>query len=96
MAAIHGSCLCGGVKFQITGSLRRPMNCHCSMCRKAQGAAFRSRARVRAEDFRWVRGESLVRYFQSSPGFFRGFCSVCGSPWPAPNSDTNPRVRIRQ
>jgi hypothetical protein len=32
------------------------------------------------EDFKWVQGEELVKYFESSPGFHRGFCSVCGSP----------------
>jgi len=50
------------------------------MCRKAHGAAFRSRARIRAADFRWVQGEELVTYYESSPGNHRGFCSVCGSP----------------
>jgi hypothetical protein len=50
------------------------------MCRKAQGAAFRSRARVQAADFRWISGEHLVTFFESSPGNHRGFCRVCGSP----------------
>ena len=56
------------------------LNCHCSMCRKAHGAAFRSRARIRAADFRWVQGEELVTYYESSPGNHRGFCRVCGTP----------------
>ena len=80
MSVIRGSCLCGGVKYEITGPLMRAGHCHCSRCRKAHGAAFRSRARVRVVDFRWVQGEPLVKYFESSPGFRRGFCSVCGSP----------------
>ena len=28
MTAIGGSCLCGGVKFEITGPLSSPLNCH--------------------------------------------------------------------
>jgi hypothetical protein len=80
MTLIRGSCLCGGIEFEITGPLLRPGNCHCSMCRKQHGAAFRSRVRVRKEDFRWVEGEKLVKFYQSSPGFRRGFCGVCGSP----------------
>lgn len=80
MPVVRGSCLCGGVKYEITGPLMRSGHCHCSNCRKAHGAAFRSRARVRVEDFKWVKGEGLVTYFESSPGFHRGFCSVCGSP----------------
>src|SRR5437868_11978071 len=80
MKMIRGSCLCGGVKFQINGTLTQARNCHCSMCRKAQGAAFRSRASATALDFEWVEGEDLVTFYESSPGNFRGFCRVCGSP----------------
>jgi len=89
MTPIRGSCLCGGVKFEIAGPLLSPLNCHCSQCRKQHGAAFRSRARVRAADFRWLQGMELVRYYESSPDFHRGFCSKCGSPIvnrPGPNS----------
>jgi hypothetical protein len=50
------------------------------MCRKAQDAAFRSRAGVKTSDFKWVQGKELMTYYESSPGFERGFCRVCGSP----------------
>jgi hypothetical protein len=76
---IHGSCLCGGVKFVITGPLLRPLNCHCSMCRKAHSAAFRSRAGVARADFHYVSGEDLVHRYESSPGTWRCFCGRCGS-----------------
>lgn len=77
---LRGSCLCGSARFEIAGPLTNPLNCHCSNCRKAQGSAFRSRAGVNAADFRWLQGEKLVTYFESSPGVRRGFCRVCGSP----------------
>lgn len=77
---IHGSCQCGGIKYRITGPLTGARNCHCSMCRKLQGSAFRSRAGVKREDFAWVQGEHLVTFFESSKGNRRGFCRVCGSP----------------
>ena len=80
MQAIRGSCLCGGVKFEIVGPLLRPLNCYCSLCRKQHGAAFRSRARVRRSDFRWLEGQELVSYYEATPGYRRGFCRVCGSP----------------
>src|SRR5205823_813248 len=80
MTSVRGSCLCGGVKFEINGPLVAPSNCHCTMCRKQHGAAFRSRARVEISDFKWVQGEDLVTFYESSPGGFRGFCRVCGSP----------------
>ena len=49
------------------------------MCRKAHGAAFRTRAAVRSSDFTWLTGEELTTSYESSKGEFRIFCSVCGS-----------------
>ena len=77
---LKGSCLCGSIRYEIDGPLDEVRNCHCSMCRKAHSAAFRSRASVKSRDFRWTAGESLVTWYQSSPGTRRGFCSCCGSP----------------
>ena len=78
--AIQGSCLCGGVRYEIRGPLTNTLNCHCTMCRKAHGAAFRSRAGVAAAHFHWISGEALVTFYESSPGTHRGFCRVCGAP----------------
>lgn len=80
MTAVRGSCLCGGVKFEIDGPLESPLNCHCLNCRKQHGAAFRSRVRINKDHFRWIRGHDLVNFYESSPGMFRGFCRRCGSP----------------
>ena len=76
---LAGSCLCGRVRYEISGALRGALNCHCSMCRKAHGAAFRSRASVKAADFRWVQGEDLLTWYETSPGNHRGFCRICGA-----------------
>jgi len=76
---LRGSCLCRGIRYAIAGDLELPLNCHCSICRKATGAAFRSRARVSAAAFRWVVGEELVSRYESSPGHVRTFCRICGS-----------------
>jgi hypothetical protein len=77
---LKGSCLCAGVSYEINGPLEDVRNCHCSICRKAHSAAFRSRASVRSRDFRWTAGENLIAWYESSPGTHRGFCSRCGSP----------------
>nr|WP_269435211.1 GFA family protein [Alcaligenes faecalis] len=55
------------------------MYCHCSMCCKSHGSAFRARGKVRIVAFRWLRGQELLRFYESSPGEHRGFCSQCGS-----------------
>ena len=77
---LRGGCLCGGLRYEITGPLLGALNCHCGMCRKAQGAAFRSRAAVRRGDFRWLAGDGLLQRYRSSPNTLRSFCRVCGSP----------------
>lgn len=77
---IHkGSCLCGRIRYEIRGDLHGVLNCHCSMCRKAHGAAFRTRASVKAVEFHWLSGEDLLTYYESSPGERRSFCRVCGA-----------------
>jgi hypothetical protein len=67
------------VRYRIHGALRDVLNCHCSMCRKAHGAAYRTRAAVAAADFEFLSGEALLTFFTSSPGEHRSFCRVCGS-----------------
>ena len=48
---IKGSCLCGGVRFEIDAA-RSLTFCHCSNCRKLSGAAFASYVHVDADKFR--------------------------------------------
>jgi len=76
---IRGACLCGEVRYEIDGKLLGAGNCHCSMCRKAHGAAFATYANVDPESFRWVCGEDLVAFYESSPNAGRSFCRKCGS-----------------
>jgi hypothetical protein len=77
---LKGSCLCGGVRYEISGKLGPSIHCHCGQCRKASGASFTTNAGARSDDFRFVEGEALVGEFESSPGQFRCFCKRCGSP----------------
>ena len=76
---IRGSCLCGSVKYEVHGDVPPAVNCHCSMCRKAHGAAFGSYARVEKKDFVVVSGASDIASYQSSPDVTRTFCRHCGS-----------------
>jgi hypothetical protein len=78
---VRGSCLCGGVRFE-ADAVPLLTHCHCSNCRKLSGAAFRTYAHVEPAAFRFLQGEDLIQGFESSPGSFRSFCRVCGSPVP--------------
>jgi hypothetical protein len=74
-----GSCLCGGIRYEVDRLQGPIIHCHCSMCRKATGAAFRTRVTVGTSAFRWRAGQELLARFPSSPGEERTFCRVCGS-----------------
>ena len=77
---LTGSCLCGGVKYEIDGELGAVTNCHCSLCRKMTGSAFASGATIPTASFRFVAGSELLKEWESSPGYHRVFCGRCGSP----------------
>ena len=76
---VRGSCLCGGVAFEVELPFRRANVCHCSRCRKHSGGAGLVQGRVLRERFRLVRGGELVRSFSPEGGKVKAFCSVCGS-----------------
>ena len=67
---IKGSCLCGGVKFEINEA-RSLTYCDCRNCRKLSGAHVASYVHVDADKFRFVAGEKLIQTFESAPGSFR-------------------------
>ncbi len=73
----RGSCLCGAVRFEVTGALPPPDACHCTMCRKWSGHFFASSDVPRQA--LTVHGSEHVSWYQSSPKIRRGFCKTCGS-----------------
>lgn len=90
-----GSCLCGGVCYEIDGRLEPIQVCHCSQCRKAQGSALVTNIPVSIASFRLTTGADLLSAFESSPGKLRFFCKVCGSPIYSEHVNLPGVVRIR-
>jgi len=87
---IRGSCLCGGVRFEIKGAVGPFELCHCNRCRKVSGSAFAAMVGVRTEDFRLLQGKELITTYEaplleSPPPYRTSFCSRCGSPVPDPD-----------
>jgi hypothetical protein len=80
--AIHGSCLCGDVAFELSGPIEPLGHCHCSICRKHHGAAFASFGATSASAFRLLRGREGIRRYASSAQGVREFCGRCGSSLP--------------
>ena len=89
---IRGSCLCGGVRFEITRAVGPFELCHCSRCRKASGSAFVAGLGVLRDDFRLLQGRELITTYEAPvretpPAYRTCFCSRCGSPVPNPLLD---------
>ena len=91
----RGSCLCGGVSFQINAELAPIQMCHCSQCRKAQGGAFGTNTPVHTEHFVLHSGSELLTEYESSPGKRRVFCRRCGSPLYSSRDTLAGVIRIR-
>jgi hypothetical protein len=85
---IHGSCLCGNVRYEVDGPFEVMTHCQCSMCRKHHGAAFATFVSVPLSGFRWIAGEAEISTFQSSEYGKRTFCGKCGSVTPVVEEET--------
>lgn len=77
--SVKGKCLCGKVRYEISGPLFDISHCHCSMCRRQHGAAFATYADFNPGDFSWTSGEGLVKTYATESGDGWSFCSECGS-----------------
>jgi hypothetical protein len=84
---LHGSCLCGAVRYQVSGPLTMMAHCHCSMCRKQHGAPFVTFTAADLASFAWLAGQDTVVTFASSASGRRAFCRICGSAVPAPMAE---------
>lgn len=76
---IKGSCFCGANQFAITQPAVDSHHCHCSVCRRLQGAAFVTLSIFPKAGFRWTKGGDL-QSFSSSDKVHRNRCKNCGSP----------------
>ena len=82
---MQGSCLCGGVHYELQGDLRNSVACHCVQCRKTSGHFVAATSAARGDVT--VRGE--VRWYHASDTARRGFCGTCGSSlfWDGPGEN---------
>ena len=90
--AIHGSCLCGSVRFEIDRAVGPAEYCHCNRCRKVSGSSALLMIRVDTKDYRFVSGGEFVKSYAAPvlyrpPAYRSSFCSKCGSPVPVPVPD---------
>jgi hypothetical protein len=76
---LRGGCLCGAVGYEVEDAFQYALNCHCSRCRRATGAAFKPFGGIEREKLRLVRGEDRLLIFGEPDGSHDLRCSGCGS-----------------
>ena len=72
-----GGCVCGQVRYSVSGLLADVIACHCRECRRMSGHVFAATAASRDRfDITVATG---LGWYQSSETSRRGFCRTCGS-----------------
>ncbi|MBB6094129.1 hypothetical protein HNQ60_003010 [Povalibacter uvarum] len=92
MSAVEGGCLCGAVRYRVSGTPISSSLCHCRSCRLASGAPVVAWFVVLNEQFALLGGE--LRAFRSSESVVREFCARCGSQISYQHDDAPDRIEL--
>ena len=76
---LEGRCLCGGVRYQVTGTPTLMAHCHCTRCQRSGGASNGTVVAVKPEDYKVVQGEDLLHRYEEEGFTPRVSCARCGS-----------------
>jgi len=78
LRTLGGKCLCGTVVYEVEDQFRYSLNCHCSNCRRATGAAFKPFAGIELAKLRITRGADRLLIF-GEESTHDAHCGKCGS-----------------
>jgi hypothetical protein len=73
---MEGGCLCGAVRYRVSGSAFDSDYCHCRTCQKSIGAVVVTWMDFKLEQVTWLAGKPTE--YASSEHVRRGFCRTCG------------------
>ena len=78
-AKLTGGCLCGDIRYEVTGSPQRVFICHCTDCQQQSGSAFGMSLVVNEEDFHLTQGKPKTITSKSAAGRDKlgAFCPQC-------------------
>jgi hypothetical protein len=82
MSKRTGGCLCGTVRYELSGAAQMELSCHCRDCQYAAGGGPAHTTIMRAEDVRVTQGKANEYWTVSAKGrrVARLFCQRCGTP----------------
>jgi hypothetical protein len=92
---LSGGCLCGAIRFEVSGPPLLAGYCHCTHCQKRTGTASSVNCRVARADFRLVSGAEQLRAYQPPVGRPKLFCQTCGSALFSGDPFSDEQVAIR-
>ncbi len=72
---LTGQCLCGAIRYQLTGEPRHVAVCHCRDCRRSAGAPMVSWAMFPESALTLLQGQPKT--INSSGSAMRSFCADC-------------------
>lgn len=82
MNSHEGGCLCGAIRYEVTGNPIRVTYCHCKYCQRSTGSAFAVEPIFQRSKFKISTGRPTT-YGHTSAGSGRrvtaNFCSTCGT-----------------
>ena len=73
-----GTCFCGAVEVQVTGTPEGMGYCHCASCRSWSAGPVNAFTLWKPENVQVTRGAELLGHFQKTPVSDRQFCTRCG------------------
>lgn len=73
-----GRCFCGRVTYEVADAFRYAVYCHCSLCRRRTGSAFKALAGIAAEKLA-LRAEDADVATLGGDGWHDVSCRHCGS-----------------
>jgi hypothetical protein len=76
---LAGRCLCGAVHYTVKDEFVYALNCHCSSCRRATGAAFKPFAGIERDKLCVTEGEDSLLIFGDERAAHDVRCKRCGS-----------------
>ncbi|HEY2107510.1 MAG TPA: GFA family protein, partial [Candidatus Binataceae bacterium] len=74
----EGGCLCGSVRYRVSGNPLTSGICHCRTCRRTGAAPMLPFVTFPFDRFDFTQGKPVD--FHSSPLVTRSFCGRCGTP----------------